>query len=388
LFITFFFLLIFINFRNRKEGKTAEPQNATFVIPAFNAADCIERTIDSIFNLDYPQDKIRIIVVNDGSTDNTLNVLKRMAKKHSNLRILSKKNEGKAVALNYGIKQVKTPITVILDADTLPERDLLRKAAAQLEDRKIMAVTCRIIPVNRNRFLERMQIIEYAFTSFYRKLLHYTSALQTTPAFTLFRTEFFKRFGYFDPGNLTEDMDMGMRVQLNNYDIGYVFDSYAVTLVPPNFKSLARQRIRWSYGTLYNLYKFRKMLSPKYGDLGLFFLPSILVSVLILFLIISLAAYNFVDSTLNLFHRLSLGWRPSFLDFNTFSIILSLTDLKIILGAFVFILAFGVLLLIRHEVKENISVIDWILYLFIYIWILAYFYIVALFSFLTKKPQW
>jgi len=388
LFVTFFFLSIFIKFRNKEEKKLANPSKVTFVIPAFNAADCIERTVNAIFNSDYPQDKISVIIVNDGSTDNTLKIANNLTKKYPNIRVLSKKNEGKAVALNYGIKHVKTQITVILDADTLPKKDLLRKAMAQMEDKRLMAVTCKIIPSNRKKFFERMQVAEYAFTSFYRKLLHYTYALQTTPAFTVFRTEFFHKFGNFDAGNLTEDMDMGMRIQLNNYGVGYVLDSYAMTLVPRTFSSLKRQRIRWSYGTLYNLYKFRKMFSPKYGDLGIFFLPSILTGVLILFLISSLVIYNVADSGLNFFHRLSLGWRPSLLDLNLFSMILSLTDLKIILGVFVFLIAFGSVFLIKSEVKEKFSIIDWILYVFIYTWFLAYFYIAALFFFLSKKPQW
>ena len=204
----------------------------------------------------------------------------------------------------------------------------------------------------------------------------------------MFKTEVFKKFGYFDPHNLTEDMEMGMRIQSHHYDIGYVLDSYAITAVPYTFNSLARQRIRWSYGTLYNLYKYKKMFSSEYGDLGVFFLPSIIVGVIIMLCVSGLLIYNFADFTINFIHKIALGWQPSFLDINMFSLIISLTDLRIILAVFSFLIAIGIFFLIRHETKEKLSLIDWILYLFIYIWMLAYFYIAALFFLIVKKPEW
>jgi cellulose synthase/poly-beta-1,6-N-acetylglucosamine synthase-like glycosyltransferase len=387
LFIVLFFLSIFLGIKKRKEKPLLACPEVTFVIPAYNVADYIEKTIEAVFDSDYPKNKINVIVVNDGSTDNTLEKLNYLKKKYK-INVLTKKNEGKALALNYGLKHVKTSISVVLDADTLPKKDLLRKAILQFEDKDIMAVTCRMIPLNRNKFLEKMQAVEYTFTSFYRRLLHYKHSLQTTPAFTVFKTEFFRKYGYFDPYNMTEDLDMGMRIQKAHYDIGFVFDSYAMTAVPSTFRGLARQRIRWHYGTFQNLFKYRKMLGLKYGDLGFFYLPTIILTCILILSINSLIIYNLTNKLLDFIHRLALGWRPSFLDYNLFTVIVSLTDLKLILTFLVFIVGLGSFLLIRKETNEKFSIIDWILYLFIYTWLLAYFYIANFYFLIFKKPKW
>ena len=391
LVIFFFYLLIYL--RTRYDivavDRSFEPE-VTFLLPAYNVEKFIEHTVSKIMDLDYPKDKLKILIVNDGSYDNSLAVLKKLKKKYKNLSYLSKKNEGvKSYAVNYGLKHVKTDYVCVMDADTFPKRDLLRKVLREFKDKKIMAVTCKMLPINTDNLLGKMQFIEYSFTSFYRSLMHSANSLHTTPAFTAFRTKVFKEVGYFDPGNLTEDLDMGLRIQKAHYDVGFVIDSAAFTIVPSTFKLLSKERIRWTYGMLYNLKRHKDIFGTKYGDLGFFLLPSMLVSVFIVIAVVLLAGYNLLYIFIDFIRRWSLGYRPDFFDINWFSFFISLTNLKIILS--VILVAFSSLsfFLIKRTVKENVSYFGSMLYLFLYSWLLAYFYIVSITRFvLRKKPEW
>jgi cellulose synthase/poly-beta-1,6-N-acetylglucosamine synthase-like glycosyltransferase len=358
------------------------------VIPAYNVEKIIKKSIESIFNSDYPKSKIHVIAVNDGSTDNTLKVLENLRKKYP-LTIYSKKNEGrKSYAINYGLKRAKTEFIAALDADTLISRDLIKKSIVNLQDTKIAAVICNITPSNKKNFFEKMQVLDYAFTSYHREILRAANSLQTTPAFAMFRKSFLDEHGLYDSENITEDLEMGLRIQKYHYDLAYISDSYAETDVPNNFSALRRQRLRWGYGLFYNLSKYHKLFSPKYGDFGVFFLPSMLIGVFLLLGSLILAVYNLFSSSLDFMHFFSLGWRPSFFDITGYSLILSISEAKIILSAIMLVVALTVFIVVKKDNKD-VTFIDYIEYLLIYSWILAYFYILCFFSFILRiKPKW
>jgi len=387
LFISIFYLIIFIQTRKTQEIVTTKKfPYVTFIIPAFNAEQFIEKTINSVFNVDYPKNKIKIIVVNDGSTDNTAKVVRELAKRYRRINLLNKKNEGKAKALNYGIARCKTEFVAVLDADTMLQPDLLKKAFA-LFDKKTMAVTCRIMPINKNKFIEKIQFVEYTLTSFFRKLLSNIEALPIAPAFTIYRRNFFLRYGGFDTGNLTEDFEMALRVYSKHYKIRYILDSYVSTIVPNNFKQLLRQRVRWGYGTLYNLKKYKQLFSKSYGELGLFALPMIAFGIVVLLLLFFISLLSFSSSLFRTIYLLRLGWVPSF-SVNTFRFIIFLSDPRIILGLLGFGLSLFFLFLIKKETQARINIFLYVLYILIYIFLLAFFQLISLIRFLTKKPSW
>jgi len=387
LILSFFYLMVLLDRTALKFKPLKKFPEVTFVIPAFNAENCIEKTIRAIFDADYPKNKIKVFVVNDGSTDNTLNILNSLKKEYS-LQIFNKTNEGrKAYALNYGIKQVKTPYTVVLDADTIISRGLLKKSIQRFENPIIMAVTSKIIPDSRRTFFERMQFVEYAFTSYARDILHAANSVQTTPAYAAFRTEFFRKYGLFDADNITEDVEMGLRIQKYHYDIGYVFDSFAETAVPTRLKDILRQRVRWGYGVFYNLFKYRRLFHPEYGDFGIFFLPSMFLGILVILGAFILAGYNIVSSSINLIHHLSLGWLPVF-ETNFFDVIVSVSQLKVMLSIFIFLFALLLFFIVKQNTKE-ITLWDYVQYMLIYNWFLAYFYIVVIIKFISgSKLKW
>jgi len=130
-FVSFSFLIFYAKFKlNRRNlAELNEYPEVTFVIPAYNCAHIIEETIKSIKNLDYQQDKIRIFIVDDASTDRTLDVSAELAKKYAGLRVFTKKHGGKAATLNAGIKKADTEFVCVLDSDTLLKEDVLKKSS-------------------------------------------------------------------------------------------------------------------------------------------------------------------------------------------------------------------------------------------------------------------
>lgn len=386
LFISIFFLMTFLRFKGKEEKLKRTPK-ITFVIPAYNGANHLEESVSSVMKLDYPKNKIKVIVVDDGSTDNTLDIAKALSKKYKGIKVLNKKNEGKATALNYGIKMVKTELTALLDADTILQRDILKKAVPYLQDRKTMTVMCRLVPSNRRGFLAKVQEVEYAIVAFFRKLLSSISVLTIAPAFSIYKTKFFHKYGYFDKDNLTEDFEMTLRVQSHNYNVACVLDSYASTIVPTTFNQLKRQRVRWNYGTFYNLYKYKRLFAPKYGDLGIFVLPSQVLIILAAVTIFCLAFYQFSIMLLRFIQGLSVGWKPH-LELNLFNISLFFSDPRVVFTIIALAISLFFFTIMRRYTREKVSFLNFFVYVFTYIWLTISFYVIAVFRLLIKKPKW
>lgn len=391
-FIASFFVFSFIQTKFMKKTLPAEKPDfdITFVIPAYNKGRLLESCVKSIKNFDYNQSKIKIIIVDDKSTDNTLEIARQLEKKYSNLKVYAKpKNSGKADTLNFGIKRSNTQLIAVLDADTFPQPDMLKKAFPEFLNSNIMAVACRFKPSNHSRIIERMQYVEYFLTGFYRSIMSKIRALPVAPAFTIFRREFFIKHGGFDTGNLTEDFEMGLRIQSKQNNIGYVADSYAMTDVPDTLGKFIRQRIRWGYGTLYNCRKYIKLFfNPKYGDLAFFILPTWLFGTLLVSAVLLFTLYLLFAEIVNFAIKISAGWIP-YITFNMTKIILFFTDLRTLLIIFSLLIGLSLFLFIRVEFKEKIKLKDYILYIFLYIWIQAVATTIAVAYFIIgKKPEW
>jgi len=390
-FIASFFVFSFIQSKFSKKILLGKPEfDITFVIPAYNKESLLEGCVKSIKNLDYAQNRIKIFIVDDKSTDNTLEVARKLEKKYSGISVFAKpKNTGKADTLNFGIKRASTEIVAVLDADTLPQGDILQKSLPKFLDSNIMAVACRFKPSNHSRAIERMQYVEYFLTGFYRSIMSHMGALPVAPAFTIFRREFFVKHGYFDKGNMTEDFEMGLRIQSKRGNIGYIADTYAATDVPDTLRKFIRQRLRWGYGTLYNCRKYLDMFfNPKYGDLAFFILPTWLFGTLLVSVVLLFTLYLLFAQIVNFAIKLSAGWLPYF-TFNLTRFILFFTDLRVLLVIFSLLIGLSLFLFIRIEFREKIKLKDYILYIFLYLWIQAVASTMAVGYFLAgKKPKW
>jgi len=388
--IAFFFLSVFIKVKlMKKEDLGKVDYNVTFVLPAYNHSALLENSIKSIKSLDYQQEKIKIIIVDDGSTDDTVTVMKKLAKKYEGISFFTKKHGGKSAAVNYGLERANTELIVVLDADTVLEKDILTKALPMFNNPSIAAVTSKMRPLFMNKFIERMQYVEYTFTGFYRMLMGKIGSLPLTPAFSIFRKEFFEKHGYFDVDSMTEDFEMGLRIQSKHHDIGFVHDSCAITEVPNTLRKFIRQRLRWGYGTLSSYKKYKWMIFNKnYGDLGMFILPIWFIGMLIASAIFLLGIYSIIENSIDYIARLLVGWRPSFY-FSIDNFMISLLNLKVMLFGISIILGLMLFFLIRSQLNERIKLKDYILFVIIYLWILSFTSILSLAYFLIgKKPKW
>ena len=219
--------------------------------------------------------KFEVIVIDDGSTDNTLSIVKKLKDKYDNLIVYHKQNGGKGVALNFGIPKAKGEIIFTMDADTYIHPESMKRMVRYFKDKEVMCVSPAMLVYNPKTIIERIQQAEYLLGLFLRKAFSILNAIFVTPgAFSAYRKKFFEKHGGYDETSITEDMELALKIQFNGYKIANCPDAPAWTIAPSTFKETLLQRRRWYYGWVKNLWKYRKICTRKYGDLGAFVIPT------------------------------------------------------------------------------------------------------------------
>src|SRR3989338_1633223 len=286
LYIQVFFLLTF--FENRKKivirkgnTKLKFHPSITIIVSCWNEDKTIYRTIRSLLGLDYPKEKLKIFLIDDGSTDNTWNFIKRF-EKYSNISIFHKENGGKHSAINLGLEHVQTDFVACLDADSFVHPQALnRMVQCFLDNKDIMAVIPATIIHNPKSFSQNLQKIEYFASIFVKKMLGILNGLHVTPGtLPIYRREVFDKIGGFRKAHNTEDGEIALRMHQHNLRIDYCHDAYVYTVAPDSLYKLYKQRLRWYYGFMKNLIDYRHLLlRPKFGALSLLTLPSGIISI-------------------------------------------------------------------------------------------------------------
>ena len=292
------FILIYLLNRNKFYDKTKKSNpdwipSISVVIPSYNEEKNLPKCIESVLNIDYPSDKLEIIVVDDGSTDNSYNVASKY--KNKGVLVFRKKNEGTAAATkNYGIKRASGELIATLDADSYVSRDIVKKLLP-LFDEDVVVVTSAVKVANTGNFIQKIQQVEYLITLFSRKILSFIDAVFVTPGpFSLFRSEIFKKIGYFDEKSILEDQEIALRIQKHNLKIRSSLTANVFTETPKTFRSLLKQRIRWHRGGLINSINYLNLINPKYGDFGIIIMPLSLIAIFFIFLVFINTIYNIV----------------------------------------------------------------------------------------------
>ncbi len=304
LFSTNLYLLtLYENKSNLSAARPKKLRSVTIIVPAFNEEGRIQKTIESLLNLNYPKELLEIIVVDDGSKDNTLAEAKAYI--NNGIKVFHKENGGKASALNLGIKQSKNEIIVSLDADSFVDGNALMNMVGYFDNEKCMAVTPSLKIWNPRKILQKVQFIEYMFGIFLRKACAFLGCINVTPGpFSAYRKSFFIEHGGYQEGNLTEDIEVALRLQSKNYVIENAQNAYVYTLAPSKFMPLFRQRVRWYLGFTTNVIAYRRLFGRKYGTLGMFFMPSAFIAVALCIITVAysltLLAKNIFDVILNL----------------------------------------------------------------------------------------
>ena len=244
----------------RAESRTVFPaidpaKQVTVLIPAFNEERVIERAVARV--LDSTDVDVRVIVIDDGSTDRTSALVREAYPDHPRVKLLTLENGGKARALNRALALVDTELVIALDADTQFESTTISRLARWFVDPKLGAVAGNAKVGNRVNLVTRWQALEYITAqNLERRALARLSAITVVPgAVGAWRTETLRSVGGYPHDTLAEDQDLTIAIQRAGWRVTY--DQYAVawTEAPESFRGLAKQRFRWAFGTLQCLWK-------------------------------------------------------------------------------------------------------------------------------------
>ena len=294
LYFSFLFILLFA--RNRKiisvVPAIAKLPMVSILVPARNEADNIARTVRNLRSMNYPEDKFEVIVVDDGSTDETAAIAKAAgaSKVIRNERPAKSKVNGKASALNAGLAAARGEIIACVDADSMPEKEALIQSVPFFEDQSVGAVTSKIFANNDRRWLGKLQRIEYAMIAWSRKLFEYIDSIYVTPGpLSFYRKSIMKELGGFDEKNVTEDIEIAWRLLDKGYKIK-MSPAVTYTETPQSFKHWWKQRIRWNVGGIQTSMKYKGSMFRK-DSFGSFVLPFFTLSYALSLLALSIFMY-------------------------------------------------------------------------------------------------
>jgi cellulose synthase/poly-beta-1,6-N-acetylglucosamine synthase-like glycosyltransferase len=305
------FILLVVNqqdtlFERSKYNLKKPYPKVSMILPAFNEENTIYDSLKSLQRIDYPKDKLEIIVINDGSSDNTSKIIKKYLTKYPNEKIIyldNQNNKGKAHRLNQGIKIATGKYVVCMDADTKVKQNILKKTIPDFYDDQVGAVTVSIDLKPKN-LLQKITEVEYAIgLSLSIKLLSILDSVHVTPGpFTIFRKKMLNEIGGFDINNITEDTEIAYRIKKAGYLIKCNLNTKVYTDVPDTLKKLFKQRKRWYTGSLQTVKQHKDVLfKKKYGLFGIFVPYSFTLITLgtLLFLItLGTSIYNSVKNIL------------------------------------------------------------------------------------------
>jgi cellulose synthase/poly-beta-1,6-N-acetylglucosamine synthase-like glycosyltransferase/peptidoglycan/xylan/chitin deacetylase (PgdA/CDA1 family)/spore germination protein YaaH len=285
-------VVIWLAYRFRRGLKVEFTEPISVVVAAYNEAKVIAETLRALLATDY-KGQIEVIVVDDGSRDETAAEVERIAQVDPRVRLLQQENRGKALALQRGLAAVHHGIVVFIDADTQCQGNTLPRLLEPFADAGVGAVSGHAKVGNLRSFIARCQALEYTCGfNLDRRAYNRWNCITVVPgAISAIRKDVIDEAGGLSLQTLAEDTDLTLSLHRHRQRIVYVPGAIAWTEAPESVGALARQRSRWAYGTLQCLWKHRDMVfNWNYRALGWFSLPSIW-----LFQIILVAVTPMVD---------------------------------------------------------------------------------------------
>jgi cellulose synthase/poly-beta-1,6-N-acetylglucosamine synthase-like glycosyltransferase len=372
-FFGIYFMLMFILLYGKNKQKLYDfpiPQkflSVSFIVPVYNEAKSLANTVQALLDVDYPDDKKEILIVNDGSIDGTEEIARVLVKKYSQVKLVNKKNSGKADSINKALGYAKGQLIAVVDADSHPMPDALKKMVGYFEyDEKVAAVTSKVYVRNKKNFIERFQDFDYAVIAWGRKILDFINCVYVTNGpLSVYRKKALLDIGGFDPKNITEDIEVTWNLLSHGYKTEMSYSAKVYTIVPSNLKKWISQRVRWNVGGLQTLHKYRKFFLRSENLFGYFVMTyvglSFVLSLLGFFLLARFFYLKFVNN-LSLLPFIFSGYNPfNFIEFNV-----PLTLLLIFGLIFLFLSFVYHKLAIRGSEVKSKSLLNILIYTFIY----------------------
>jgi cellulose synthase/poly-beta-1,6-N-acetylglucosamine synthase-like glycosyltransferase/spore germination protein YaaH/peptidoglycan/xylan/chitin deacetylase (PgdA/CDA1 family) len=248
----------------------------TVLIPAFNEEADIVDTIRSALSCDYL--KLEVLVVNDGSTDRTPELVLTNFGSDPRVRLINQSNHGKPSALNHGLAEATGEVIISIDGDTLVDSEAIPRLVRHFANPNVGAVAGNVKVMNRNRWLTRWQALEYITSqNLEKRAFDLLNCIPVVPgAVGAWRTDLLRAHNGFSGDTVAEDTDLTLTIRRNGWKILYDEDAIGRTDVPETVEALIRQRFRWTFGTLQAVWKHRDAVGkPRYGTLGWVAIPNI-----------------------------------------------------------------------------------------------------------------
>jgi peptidoglycan-N-acetylglucosamine deacetylase len=272
------FALIHARRERERAGLDWRPASVAVIIPAYNEETVICNSIRAL--LASRAKKFQIMVVDDGSSDRTAEVVRSTFAHTARVSVLTKPNEGKWAALNYALARTDADIIVTLDADTLFDQAALPLLLRHFGDASVGAVAGSAVVGNRVNLITRFQALEYVTNqNLDRRALEIVNGIPVIPgAIGAWRREALLAIGGFHSDTLAEDADATVRLERAGWKVLCEPSAIARTEAPETIHAFMKQRLRWMFGTMQVAYKNRSaMWRAEPVGVGLFCLPNIIV---------------------------------------------------------------------------------------------------------------
>ncbi|MFW6220617.1 MAG: glycosyltransferase [Nanoarchaeota archaeon] len=276
-FLFFLFIIFIISlFKKQKFSKLKSFANVSVLIPTFNEEKNIVNCLNSVLNSNYNKKNLEIIVVDDESKDDTVNIVEKFIEKIKDydIKLIKAKHQGKSGCLNLGVKHAKNEFILTIDADVVILKDTIKKLVTPLVEKNVGATNSVAYIRKPKKFIEYFQMIEFCLNNLIRTSFSkvFKNSIWFFGAVACYKKSILKEVGYFKKDTLTEDMDICLEIFNKKYKIVTVEDCFISTLACPSVLLLFKQRMRWYFGALQSLFKNKRLLKGKKRSAPVIFL--------------------------------------------------------------------------------------------------------------------
>lgn len=389
-------LFLFIYARNRKTlfdyPEAKKKYSVSFVVPAYNEGKTIADTLKHILEIDY-DNIIEIIVVNDCSTDNTKEIVENLVKKHTKIKLINNpKNLGNAArSQNIGLKHAKGEIIAVVDGDSFPDKDSIRKMIGFFDEPKVGAVTCPVLARNQEKFIEKLQALEYQTISFTRKLLEYVDSIYVTPGpLALYRREAILEIDGFDEENLTQDIESTWNLTSHGWDRKMSLSTNVTSQVPSKWKDWALQRRRWNIGGMQCIKKYWRKIGKK-QMLGFFIIPLFVFGLFWGLLGIGIFGYLFLSKVASnvLMTGYAIQTGVPIITMNELYITPSILNyLGVALFVFELIFLLIMMSVLKNKILKKENLLNIPVYLIVYLMVYPFLMVDSMWNYYIGKIKW
>lgn len=389
-YFTFFHLILWFESRGKlKKNPLRNNQlpKVSIIMPAYNEGKIIGKTLGKLVRINYPKDRFEVLVIDDGSKDDTYRIAKRY--ESGNVRVLRKKNTGKAASLNFGLSHAKYEFVAVMDADSFLNKNALRQCMAYFDEDGVAAVTSHILVKRRKTIWEKMQHTEHMIVSLMRKAQEQVNVINVTPGpLSIYRKKFLIKVGEFDEKSMIEDVEIDWRLLKHGYKIKMAFEAMVYSIYPDTFKMWFKQRRRWVIGGLETFFKyFGTIFDRKSHGVGNWIVPTSLIGYFFALLGTSLFGYLVFSKILNYILYLIAAFSAGTNPFTRFEFNYNV-DLLFVYGIMMFLISLFIIRLSIHVHRDRPKFVILILFLTLYPTLLTVNLLISIYKFARMERGW